>query len=331
MRAAVFKGAGKPLAIETLPDPEPGEGELIIKVGRCGVCGTDLHMTESHEASYPIGTVAGHELAGEVAAVGRGVAHYRVGDRITAISVYGCGHCAACRAGTPLVCAEMRGLDGGFGQYTRVPERICRALPQTLSLTDGALIEPLACSLHGINQARIGPETRVLVLGAGPVGLGAVFWARQAGARHIAVAAHSRRGEALAMTLGASAFLDRGEAALAALGGPPDVVFECVGRPGLLGEAIALARYRGTVVVLSLCMQPDTILPSLALFKEVTLRFAVVYAPAEFEEAARTLDRGAVEARAMATGTVPLDALPDAFEALRSGSSHCKLMVDPWA
>jgi len=335
MRAAVFKGAGKPLAIETLPDPEPGEGEVIIKVGRCGVCGTDLHMTESHEASYPIGTVAGHELAGEVAAVGRGVERFRVGERITAISVYGCGHCDACRAGAPLICAEMRGLDGGFGEYTRVPERICRALPQTLSMTDGALIEPLACSLHGANQAEIGPDTRVLVLGAGPVGLGAVFWARQAGARRIAVAAHSRRGEALAMTLGASAFLDpaadRAEAVLAALGGPPDVVFECVGRPGLLGEAIGLVRYRGTVVVLSLCMQPDTIMPSLALFKEVILRFAVVYAPEEFEEAARTLDRGAVEARAMATGTVSLDALPAAFEGLRKGSSHCKLMVDPWA
>jgi threonine dehydrogenase-like Zn-dependent dehydrogenase len=310
MRAAVFKGVGRPLAIETVPDPEPGDGEVIVKVGRCGVCGTDLHMTESHDASYPIGTVAGHELAGEVAAIGRGVSRVRVGDRITAISVYGCGRCASCRAGYPLGCPEMRGLDGGFGEYTRVPERICVALPQSLSLTDGAL-------------------------GAGPVGLGAVFWARQAGARRIAVAAHSRRGEALAMTLGASAFLDpaadRAAATIEAMGGPPDVVFECVGRPGLLGDAITLARYRGTVVVLSLCMQPDSIMPSIALFKEITLRFAVVYVPAEFEQAVRTLDRGAVEPRAMATGTVSLDDLPAAFEGLRAGSGHCKLMVDPWA
>jgi len=279
--------------------------------------------------------VPGHELAGEVAAVGRGVERFRIGERITALSVYGCGDCAACHAGTPLLCTQMRGLEGGFGEYTRAPVWICRALPQTLSLDDGALIEPLACSLHGVNQAEIGPDTRVLVLGAGPVGLGAVFWARRAGARRIAVAAHSRRGEALAMTLGASAFLDpaadRAEATLATLGGPPDVVFECVGRPGLIGEAIGLVRYRGTVVVLSLCAQPDTIIPTMALFKEIVMRFAVIYAPAEFEEAARTLDRGAVEARAMATGTVSLDALPEAFEALRKGSGHCKLMVDPWA
>lgn len=335
LRAAVFKGVGKPLAVETVPDPEPAEGEVVIKVGRCGVCGTDLHMTESHGMSYAVGTVAGHELAGEVVAIGRGVSHLRTGDLVTSMSVYGCGTCAACIGGYPIICSAMTGLEGGFGQYTRALERTCMVLPKSLSLADGALVEPLACSLHGVRMSEITPETRVLVLGAGPVGLGAVFWAAQAGARRIAVAAHSRRGEALALSLGASAFVDpqaeRGTAVVDALGGPPDVVFECVGRPGLLGEAIALARFRGTVVVLSMCMEPDTIVPGMALMKEVTLRFAVSCDGIEFRQALDTLDRGSLEPRAMVTGIVSLDALPDAFEGLRAGSQHCKLMVDPWA
>lgn len=335
MRAAVFEGVGRPLAIRTLPDPTPGPGQVLIKVHRCGVCGSDLHMTESHEAAFPVGVVPGHELAGEVVALGRGVEGLKVGDRVTSETVFSCGRCEACQAGYILGCTEMRGLMGGFGEYTVSEAEKCLVLPRTFSMADGAMVEPLACSLHGVLAAGMAPGARVLVLGAGPVGLGAVFWARKLGAGRIAVASHSRRGESLATTLGADAFLDpeadRATAAAEILGGQPDVVFECVGRPGLIAEAVNLVRARGTVAVLSMCTQPDSFFPAAAALKEVQVRFAILYTRKEFEQAADALDAGAVEARAMVTGTIALDQLPEAFEGLRSGSSHCKLMVEPGA
>ena len=341
MRAAVFEGLGTPLGIRTVPDPAPLPEQVVLRVCRCSICGSDLHMSADPEAGYRPGVTPGHELAGEVVAVGSAVSRLRVGDRVTAMAVLGCGRCAACAAGDPFGCPVFQadpsacGLWGGFGQYTVVPERHCVVLPEVLSMADGALVEPLACSLHGVRRARLQPGARVLVLGAGSVGLGAVFWARRLGAGRIAVAARSHRGEELAMKLGATAFLahetDRAAQAHAALGGPPDVVLECVGRPGMINEAMMLARLRGTVVVLGMCTGPDVAIPVIGLMKELELRFAVTYSVAEFEQVVDVLARGAPELRAMHTGTVGLDALPQAFEALRQPNDHCKLMVDPWA
>jgi (R,R)-butanediol dehydrogenase/meso-butanediol dehydrogenase/diacetyl reductase len=341
MRAAVFEGVGKPLAIRELPEPAPQPDQVVIRVARCGVCGSDLHMTEDPHASYRVGITPGHEMAGEVVALGSGVSRLKIGDRVTATSIFGCGSCAACRAGDFFGCPAFQadppnwGLAGGFGQYTVAPERHCIVLPRTLSLADGALVEPLACSLHGVLKARLDPGARVLVLGAGAVGLGAVFWARRLGAAKVAVAARSHRGEELAMRLGATAFLaseqERAAQVVAALGGAPDVVFECVGRPGLINEAMTLAGLRATVVVLGLCAQADTSVPVIGTMKELELRFATTYTLGEFEHAADALDRGAPELREMCTGTTGLDALPEAFEALRQPNVHCKLMVDPWS
>src|SRR5579859_5606620 len=98
MRAAVFRGAGRPLTVETVPDPAPGPGEAVIKVGRCGICGSDIHMTSGHGADYPASTILGHEYAGEVVALGKGVTGLKPGDRVTAMPATGCGQCAACLA-----------------------------------------------------------------------------------------------------------------------------------------------------------------------------------------------------------------------------------------
>ncbi len=98
MKAPVFKGVGKPLAIESLPDPTPGEGDIVVKVARCGICGTDLHMTDGHAHTFPEGTILGHEFAGEIVAVGPGVSGFAVGDVVTAMPTVGCGKCANCLA-----------------------------------------------------------------------------------------------------------------------------------------------------------------------------------------------------------------------------------------
>jgi threonine dehydrogenase-like Zn-dependent dehydrogenase len=148
MRAAVFKGPGQPLSIEILPDPVPLSGEAVIKVQRCGVCGTDLHMTSGHGNDAPIGSVIGHEYCGEVVALGKDTAGLKVGDFVTAVPAVGCGHCPACVAGYTMACLEMEGMVGGFGEFMRISAPNSIVLPKTLSPADGALVEPLAVGLR---------------------------------------------------------------------------------------------------------------------------------------------------------------------------------------
>ncbi|MET0988595.1 MAG: zinc-binding dehydrogenase [Steroidobacteraceae bacterium] len=175
---------------------------------------------------------------------------------------------------------------------------------------------------------------RVLVLGAGPIGLAAVFWARRLGAGRIAVAASSRRREGIAHDVGATSFhvMDdgMGEALLRELGGEPDLVIECIGIPGMIERAIELVRPRGTVVILGLCLGHDSLMPFTALTKELRLQFAQGASLSQFGIVADALSSGAVEPRSMITDTISLEALPTAFEALRQRTSQCKVMVDPW-
>lgn len=335
MRAAVFKGVGRPLVVESRPDPAPGEGELVLEVGRCGICGTDLAMTDGSGQTYERDSVIGHEFAGTVIALGTGVSRFRIGERAAAMPFAGCGRCATCLAGRPNFCAQFRGLAGGFAQYVLTAERVAIKLPDSLSLADGALVEPLAVGLHGVALAQLQAGARVLVLGAGPIGLAAVFWARRVGAGRIAVTAASRRREALALQLGANAFVlpdtpaELAAVAAAELGGMPDIVIEAVGKRDLIAQAVQCVRPAGTVIVLGFCSVPDSFIPAVAVWKEVRMQFAMTYSLQEFEHVARTLDTGALEPRAMVTDTVSLDSLPDALESLRHGSRQCKVLVSP--
>ena len=335
MKAPVFKGVGKPLVIETLPDPTPGPGEVVLEVGRCGICGTDLHMTDGHAQTFPENSVIGHEFAGAVVAVGPEVERFEVGDIVSALPVVGCGACGSCRSGEPMWCEKgLIGITGGFGQYAIAKASAAIKLPASLSLEDGALVEPLAVSLHGVTLAQIAPGARVLVQGAGPIGIGAAYWARRVGAGRVAVTARSNRGEAVAMQLGVDRFLVA-DAALqeglhAALGGPPDVIFECTGATGMIAQAVNLVRARGTIVILGNCMLADTFYPAQAMFKQVRIQGSMIYSVAEFETVARSFDAGHLEPRHMVTDTVGYNELPATFEALRTTRHQCKVMVNPW-
>jgi (R,R)-butanediol dehydrogenase/meso-butanediol dehydrogenase/diacetyl reductase len=347
LKAAVFKDWGAPLCVESIADPTPGPDEVVIEVGRCGICGTDLHITEAIDPRaappHPLlaalrrrfgpGAVLGHEYAGEVVALGRRVATLKIGDRITALPFAGCGECAACRSGELVWCAHRRSMHGGFGEYTLVSERSAVPLPQSLSLDDGALIEPLAVGRHAVDLARVRSGARVLVLGAGPMGLAVTFWCRRAGATRIAVVARGRRRESLARTVGASEFIVQQDGLsadlAAALGGPPDVVFECVGGPGLVAQAIECVAPRGVVAIVGMCMATDSFTPVVGMTKEARLQFVMAYSRADFDAATDALDAGAVEPRAMLTGTVSLVDAPMMFESLRAPSSHCKVLVSP--
>jgi len=335
MKCAVFKRAGEPLSIESVPDPTPGPGEIVIKVGRCGICGSDLKMTEAGSSVlYPAGSALGHEYAGEVAAFGRDVSGFRVGDRVTAMPTTGCGSCPACLAGEPIACGQCRHIMGGFGEYTLADARYVAKLPADLSLSDGALVEPLACGRHAVRLAGVSPAARVLVIGAGSVGLTVMYWARRFGCRHIVATARSERNAELARTMGASGFVRQGEAltdkVAEALGGSPDIVFECAGAAGLIGQAVDCVRFGGTIVSAGLCFDPEPFVSGKALMKQARILFSLAYGMDDFRQALDTLDAGFVEPRAMLGESIALAALPRRLEELRYERSTYKVMVNPW-
>lgn len=338
MRAAVFQGVGNGLAVEERPIPVPDARHVVIKVGCCGICGTDLHFTDGQGfLQMPPGSVLGHEFAGEVVDVGPEVESLVVGDHITALAIASCGRCPMCAAGDPQWCCGEPKLFGGAGAYAQfaaVAEPQAVKLPAGLSWGDGALVEPLAVGLHGVHLAHIRPGSDVLVIGAGPIALGTVYWARRMGAGRIVVQATSRRRERYALELGASDFIVSGDnpagEAIEALHGAPSLVFEAAGVSGTIEQAMQVVRPRGIVVVLGWCTVPDSFVPALYLMKQVRVQFSMTYTVDEFRHTIDTLDGGAVQPSLMVSRTVSLDELPEAFESLRGPSTDCKVLIDPW-
>ncbi len=336
MKAAVFKALRQPLEVETLPDPTPGPGDVIVKVGLCGICGSDLHISEDPIFGVPPGVVLGHEYSGEVVEVGREVATIRKGDRLAVFPLESCGKCGPCKTGHPAWCEKQMTVGGGgYGQFSKVAEHQCIRMPAGVSLADGALVEPMAVGLHAVNVSGMFSGARVLVVGAGPIGLAVVFWARRMGAGRIACTASSNRRAALALEMGASVFVDPSETPVEdvnrALGGAPEIVFECVGKEGLIQRCIDHAHTRGTVVVAGLCTTPDQINPFWLVNKEVRVQPSAFYDVRDFETTLDLFDSGVLVPHQMITEEVGLDAMPSAFEALKHRTHQCKVLVDVWS
>ena len=334
MKATFFKEVGKPLGIENRPDPTPAQGEVVVKVGRCGICGSDLSMTSNPVLCFSPGFAMGHEFCGEVVAVGTNVTRFKQGDLLSAMPVSGCGECAACLSGYPYGCTKAFYSMGGFAEYALVKADVATRLPSSLSLVDGALVEPLAASLRAVTVARIQPGARIVVVGLGAMGMGVIYWARRLGAGKIVASARSPWREEMALGMGATTFIANDADFIGNttefLGGLPDIVFECTGAAGLIAEAVNLVRPRGTVLALGACNHPDPIHPFFAMTKEVCIQFTAAYSLQDFQYTVDILNSGAVEPRSMVTNTISLDELPAMFESLRGSNRQCKVMVDPW-
>lgn len=344
MRVAMYRGNGGGLAIETVADPSPAEGQVVIRVGRCGICSSDLHMTEGHDHAMHSGGVLGHEFGGEIVALGKGVEGVGIGDRVSVVPVLSCGQCGPCRSGAPFACemgSRTIGVGetwGGYAEYVTAMGRWCVPLPSGLTDDDAALAEPLAVGLHGVRMARLSPGDTVLIIGAGAVGLAVAYWARRAGAGRVIVTASSARREELAGRMGATDFLLPGEgetldqALMGLTGGrKADVVFECAGVSGMIDRSVSCVKRGGLIVVLGICMAPDPISTFPAVLNEVTIKFSFVADRREYEICLDALASGGVEPRAMITGTVSLDETPAKFESLRTDKQATKVMIDPWA
>jgi (R,R)-butanediol dehydrogenase/meso-butanediol dehydrogenase/diacetyl reductase len=335
MRAAVMQGLHKPLVIETVPDPVPGAGEVVVKVGRCGICGSDLHMTEDAAYGQGAGSILGHEFAGEVVELGKGVEGLRKGDLVAVSPLKSCGSCPACLAGNVSWCEDFGLQGGGYAEYALTMPNQCVMLPKSASLADGAIIEPLAVALHGAAMAGMRIGDKVLILGAGPIGLATAFWARRMGAGRVVVQDVATWQQERALAMGAHDFVaDREDplgAAARALGGKADIVFECVGVPGLIAQGVEQVRARGTIVLLGLCTVPDTFNSFAMLSKEVRLITSAFFSAHEYHAALDALDRGAAEPRLLVTETIPLGRTPTVFEALRRRTEQCKVLIEPGA
>ena len=326
MRAAVVNAA-KGFDIVELPDPSPGNGELVLRVHACGICGSDLKAVDN----MPSGLVMGHEFCGEVVAVGAGSGPWKVGDRATALPLIGCGSCVPCVTGDVAHCATVDmvgvgGSSGAYAEFVRVSARESLALPESMPFDDGALVEPIAVGLHAVARAAIRPGEAVLIIGAGPVGLAIALWARHQGAGRVVVSDPVAHRRAAASSFGATDVVDPTE------GGPEGtfpVVFECVGTPGMIATAMMSAEVHGRVIVVGVCAKPDTFVPIIGIMKELAVHFVVYYRRQDFEVTVAEIASGRLGVDGFVTGSVGLDGFDAAFTALKHPTEQGKVLVRP--
>lgn len=341
MKAAVFKEVGKPLVVETVEDPAPQSSELVMKVAYCGICGTDLHATREGLSTACCGQILGHEYVGEIAEVGKEAdGNWEVGDRVCSIPFIACGKCLPCAAGRFFECGNKKvsGVDdqGGFAEYVTAGSRETILLPDDLGFETAALIEPLAVGLHAVRIADVKAGSRVMIIGAGPIGLTVALWCRFFGARDVVVSEVATTRAALARKMGATDVIHPDiEAGAEGLltqfsdvtGAAPDVILECVGAPGLLQQCIEMAPYGGKIIPVGVCEQPDAIMPFFGLVKELNIQFAIAYTKDDFETCVAMLAEKRIDVSPLVTDIVSLDELPEAFEALRTPVDQCKVLT----
>lgn len=332
MRVALFNGAGKPITIEHLPDDPLAPGSVRIEVGRCGICGSDVSLTSGSPFDYAVGSRMGHETAGTVIELGRDVTSLKLGDRIAVLPRGFCGHCPPCREGRPLFCESGPQQFGGFGDRMVVTERSAFRFPESVTMAEGALVEPIACGRRAFRIGRLQKGDSVLVIGAGSMGMAAVYWARMMGAGRVVVVTRTAARHAIALAMGADeaiSLADDPDGIARAFPTPPDFVVEGTGKPGALAEAVLRVRTGGTVISLGMCTKHDAVVPAFNAFRDVTMIFPIGYSPEDFAETVRAFDAGRIEPRVSVTETIPLGGLPALVEEMRGPNDHQKVQIVP--
>jgi L-idonate 5-dehydrogenase len=342
VRAAVVRDASH-FAIESQPAAEPGADCVGVAVEACGICGSDLHFYNA--GLFAEGHTPGHEIAGRIESLGANVEGLAIGDPVAVEPTQSCGHCSLCLAGQDSICRESRllGIHRPGGLTSRIvvsAERVYKLAPD-LDPAVAALTEPMAVSVHGLERGRFEKGQRVLVLGAGAVGLVTLVAAQSLGAGEVLVTARYAHQAERARALGAARVLVEEDADLASLDrlgrqSDIDLVVETVGgRADTLRSALAVARPGGHVSVLGLFMQPPKLDPLPLLRKELTLCWSNCYhrppgRPADFETAAAIVDAERERLATLVTHRLPLERTDEAFAtAADKGLGAVKVSVLP--
>jgi threonine dehydrogenase-like Zn-dependent dehydrogenase len=343
MQAVVMRNGE--LVVDEVGLPDPFDHQVVIDTVACGICGSDLHclrhaeqfVETSREGGMDVfvfdtdaDLVMGHELAGRVArpaADGSGPAEGALVAVMPGLTVPGRG---------TMSIGFSNSHPGGYAEQFIADARGCVPIPEHLDPTRAALTEPLAVGLHAVNSAGSDLPGGAVVLGCGPVGLTVVSWLAARGVSPLIAADFSSGRCDLARTLGAEVAVDpRTLPAIEAwresggVDGEPPVIFECVGVPGMIDQAISMAPWRSRIVVVGLCMEPDTFRPTMAINRHVSLQFVLGWTPKEFRASLDAIATGAVDVEPMVTGTVELAGVPGAFEELASPVEHAKILVVP--
>jgi L-iditol 2-dehydrogenase len=335
-RAAVLY-APRDLRVEERAVPEPGPREVLVEIAAVGVCGSDVHYYEhgrigSYVVTEPM--VLGHESSGRVVALGPGASKHRVGDRVTLEPGVPCGGCRECRAGRYNLCRDVRffatpPIDGAFANYVTIHEDFAFALPESVSDQAGALMEPLSVGVWACQKAGIRPGDRVLVTGAGPIGLLALQAARAFGATEVTVSDVNPHRLALAERTGATRAINVAETPLEDAGIEVDALIECSGHPASLKAGIAALRPAATAVLVGMGPEEEGTVPlSLIQNRELWLTGTFRYANTYPTAIALAAD-GRVDLEAIITGHYALDEADAALRAGREDPAAVKVMVMP--
>jgi 2-desacetyl-2-hydroxyethyl bacteriochlorophyllide A dehydrogenase len=336
MPAAVYVGDGK-MTVQDLPVPVPGPDDVLVEVAQCGICGSDMHLVLEGYARP--GTVLGHEWAGTVVATGEAVSGWEPGARVVSNPTAGCGTCRPCQRGRPAVCLERAAPDylsfgGAFCRYVIVRAVQLLRLPDTLSTRAAALTEPTAIAVHTVALAGITPTDRVLITGAGPVGLLTLAVLRAGGVTDITVSEPSAVRRARAAAVGAPTVIVPDDLGPAPLGQPVahpfDVAFECSGNARAAEAALDQLHFAGTLVFVGTGRDLPRINHNRMIVLELTIIGAYNYETEGFRPALELLASGALPLDLLIEpDDVPLSGVLDAMQRLAGGDIPGKVLVRP--
>jgi 2-desacetyl-2-hydroxyethyl bacteriochlorophyllide A dehydrogenase len=338
MRAVVLRD-GHMVYRDDVPDPAPCPGQVLVAVRSCGICGSDLHfaahgaevlsLTDQMSNGFGGGMTVdlsrdifmGHEFSAEILEAGPDTDTYPVGTPVTSIPVLISG-----KSVEPIVYSNQ--TLGGYAERMLLSAPLLLPIPNGLDPRRAALTEPMAVGLHAVNKSGVQPGETALVLGCGPIGIAVVAALRARGVETIVAADFSPKRRELATTTGAHQTLDPAE------GSPfdtvtPAVVYEAVGVPGIIDDVMRRAGHGTRLVVVGVCMQPDTVHPFFAIAKEINVQFVLAYAPNEFADSLRAIAEGDIDVSPMITGDVGLEEVGKAFDDLADPERHCKILVTP--
>lgn len=322
MKSAVFYGKHD-LRVENSPIPKVGPEDILIQVKACGICGTDVHIYEGDKGAAEVTppTILGHEFSGVIAEVGSDVTKYKVGDRVCIDPNCYCGKCDFCRNGIAHYCTDMIGygttVNGGFAEYCSVNQRQVYKLGDNTTFEQGAMTEPVACCLHGMDMCNIHPGSNVVVIGGGMIGLLMLQLSKLAGAARVALLEPVESKRVVAKKLGADILIDpineNVEEELKKAGMIwVNTVIECVGKTATIQQAIDIVGNKGTVMMFGLTKPDDTIAvkPFQIFQKEIELKSSFIN-PYTQKRALDLIDSGRLDVSSMVYAVESLENLAD--------------------